>query len=291
MRKGRPWAVLVGAGPSTGVGLPDWEDLLRNLGGLGGPGVPDTVAPNALPTALGRTLSAVGPEAFWTAVKNRVCGGASGEPEAYKSLASLPFNVFTTTNYDHLLRDAFLTDADLQGDLTVLSYPDIAPTHLSQRCLIQLHGCCHQIDERQPGTEPPIVLTQEQYDVAYSPDGTLPNVLRRLFTDFQVLMLGTSLQDGRLTAVLQEARYLSEREGRAGGPLPSGVHMALAGSPVREGPGFDMDLTWGGLGIGVDPIFYFNPPESDHEGLIEALRFLDNSLGINASAQFGIEGN
>jgi hypothetical protein len=262
------WAVLIGAGMSTGAGLPTWSTLLDSLGRKFKVDVRDAHDDN-YPFLIQECHDAASnKDDFWQIVEAQLCGSHAA-PRTHAYALRVPFALYLTTNLDCLLDD--LHDKLPVPNPRRLVFPDLDSTRADHGRLVYLHGKCECL--ASPGTRiapDDVVLTQAAYHQAYVHSGALPTFLLTVFRYMRVLALGFSFSDFQLRFVLDQLASLAENEQRRGRPVARARHYALFGTPDPAAT----DGSFRGLGLGVEPIFYYNPPGAHHQSVSRVLEWL-----------------
>lgn len=270
------WALCVGAGVSRNAGLPGWPGLVRDVCEEFGVPIPEKPDPLNYTEMLEICRKrAATPEGFWASVGDRLCVDVD-ETELHRLLLSLPFAVFATTNFDCLLEAGHAVMDDV-GIPRSIAYPTATAGDVNSRRLVHLHGKC-SCEGHPAMADETVVLTSSSYAHAYSDDlSFLPGLLDFMFNKYRVLFVGVSLQDPDFSAVLRRVRRRLERVARGGTLVhEADGHAALVATSTGDVPGKDWE--WGGTGIGVQPIFYDNPEEGEHENLLRILGWLTSNV-------------
>jgi hypothetical protein len=182
--------LFLGAGVSTGSGLPRWGRLIADL--ARGAGMTDEEIAQlgrlpvldqarlvemrleraALPAMPARPLGQAIADAFRT---------AAGYPLAHALLAALPVDEIVTTNYDELFERA---SRAIGREVSVLPH---APVAGPGRWLLKMHGCVTDPDH--------IVLTREDYLRYDQRRQALAGIVQALLMMRHMLFVGFSLTD------------------------------------------------------------------------------------------------
>jgi len=268
---GHPWALFLGAGLSSSAGLLGWEAFIRAAANQFDVGCPP---PGYLHEDLFPRLAqechdaAPTPAHFWRMVEDEYCRHDVPAPDPLRQLMGLPFELYVTTNFDCLAE----TPHDGLDGVPVprsLAYPDINAVDLHSRRLVFLHGRCRcgaEPGHRLDGHE--IVLTEDGYDLAYSPNTTLENAIDAIFSKYNVLMVGAGLSDRPIQAVLDVVRQREKSRERLTGKVePVRRYAIVASRWAPDGDDDDSLDKWRGMAFRIEPIFYFNGPGENHEDL------------------------
>jgi hypothetical protein len=119
----------------------------------------------------------------------------------YHLLARTKFKSFLTLNFDPLLISTF----DQHRDVEFCSYPRLPGQILGAREVIHLHGRIVQ----DPSLQEDFVLTEEDFDVAYDPNGQrLHSLLQNTFIDHDVCFLGCKPTEPNVKRLLRACRKI-----------------------------------------------------------------------------------
>jgi hypothetical protein len=219
---GRAIAFL-GSGVSAGAGLPDWPGLLRELIEIGfrreilnQAERDELVAWAAKPDYLMEAdaiLRKFGRGEFQDFMARKFNTATAGPTELHRTLASMPFAAFVTTNFDRLLEDAW--SAVRHSALEVLTHKDRGalrnPFGRGTAFLLKTHGCASKPDT--------LVLGLEEFRESIHDNRPCQTLMQSIFLRYQVLFIGHSLSDPDLLFLLDQL------VGTFG--VPSGRHFAL----------------------------------------------------------------
>lgn len=287
LQRGDSWAVWTGAGLSTAAGLPTWSALVREAATQFGVAIPandSEIESNAYPALLAECLGRAPDEHdFWSFVAARLCGGTPAP--IHELVASLPFELFLTTNYDCLLEPAHALRSG--PDPRVVAYPDLNVRYVNEGRLTYLHGRC-LCDSAAVGlSDDRVVLTERSYQEAYAERrSTLSALLQLILTDFSVLFIGASLSDWQQWQLMETARHLRDAAGARTG-APTRVHFAVTKAPTTA-VGEAADLTFKGTRFGIRPIFYRLDPSGGHSAVELIARWLATTL-VGRTSAFKVE--
>jgi hypothetical protein len=188
---------FVGAGLSTGAGLPTWTDLLK--GPRRTAKVPRSVkdlplvAEYFVQSAQGRREELVS-----HIFKSTVTAAAGGTSHVHQALAALPLQEIWTTNYDDLI------ERHVEGPVVIARDEDVVDTRtLSGRRVVKMHGGL----DRGGGFAPP-VITRTDYENFPATHPRIWALLRATFLSRSMLFLGFSFDDPNLGVMLRLARSI-----------------------------------------------------------------------------------
>jgi hypothetical protein len=196
--------LFIGAGVSSGAGLPGWKKLVEQL-----------ATDLGVPADEREDLDYYLDLAQWYVEKNkhdklvrligRLFGGAQGRPTlAHYLLTSLPVRVVITTNYDDLLERALT--AQRQHSVVVVDQKEVARTGQANGvCVVKLHG--------DAGREQGIVLSRDDFDAFFRKRPAMALLLEGLLLNQTFLFVGYGLKDpnfrqiySRIADMLEGAR-------------------------------------------------------------------------------------
>jgi hypothetical protein len=195
----RECVFFVGAGLSSGAGLPGWKSLVRRLGD--DLGLPWSERHDYLDLAQwyrerfgADKLAAILRELYATPAHPTL---------AHYLLMSLPVRHVITTNYDDLLERALI--GLKRHPVKVLHQEDVARTGQNDVFVVKLHGDLVHPDE--------IVLTRDDYEEFYQRRPAMALLLEGLLLNQTFFFVGYGLRDpnfrqihGRIVRMLREAR-------------------------------------------------------------------------------------
>jgi hypothetical protein len=195
----RECVVFVGAGMSSGAGLPDWSALIRRLSddlGIESNGRIDYLdlaqwyrerfGPHTLAEVIRRTFTTT-----------------SLPTLGHYLLTALPLRHVITTNYDDLLERALT--AQKRHPIKVLKQEDVARTGQGGVYVVKLHGDAAHPEE--------IVLCRDDYDEFFQRRPAMALLLEGLLLNQTFFFVGYGLRDpnfrqiyARIARMLREAR-------------------------------------------------------------------------------------
>lgn len=195
----RECVFFVGAGLSSGAGLPGWNSLVRRLGD--DLGLPWSDRHDYLDLAqwyrerFGRErLADLLRELYATPAKPTL---------AHYLLMSLPVRHVITTNYDDLLERALI--GLKRHPVRVLHQEDVARTGQNEVFVVKLHGDLSHPDE--------IILTRDDYDEFFQRRPAMALLLEGLLLNQTFFFVGYSLRDpnfrqihSRMVRMMREAQ-------------------------------------------------------------------------------------
>ncbi len=268
--------LFVGAGSSKMAGFPTWAELILKLEQLAaecGDGFDtDQDIFKKGPTEFLAYLSKIkthirdrmGNDDTYNTFLTRTFSGESGFTvlEMHHQLVRLPFRGIVTTNYDFVLEAALARDFRDSGHNNSLAYGIDAPYLIyellrkltiagQQRQVLHIHGCYRAPDR--------IVLTLEDYEVAYGDDSYLPDVMRTVLSSYRLVFVGFSLTDPYFRGLL--GRVVSRFQLKA---LP--IHFAVVdisplNAPEQKARAHQLKLEYG-----TEVVFY-DRIDDTHRGL------------------------
>ncbi len=243
--------LFLGAGVSTGSGLPGWGRLIAEL--ARGAGMTDEEVAKlgrlhvldqarlvemrleraALPATAGRPLG----QAIAAAIRT-----SAGYPLAHALLAALPVDEIVTTNYDELFERA---SRAIGREVSVLPH---APRAGAGRWLLKMHGCVTDPDH--------IVLTREDYLRYDQRRQALAGIVQALLMMRHMLFVGFSLTDDNFHRIADAVRRARRPASGARGPATMidrfGTALELFSDPMSQALWAD-DLDWVTMDGGPPP--------------------------------------
>lgn len=216
---------FIGAGLSVGGGFPTWENHLRTQGRTAG------IAPAHIEALLSRgQYEAViaeieasrGRNVFIQEVRD-VFSRTGIITDTTLLVSELFTNTVITTNYDHLIEQAFDTGAknafQVINGINALADPDT-----DRVSIIKLHG-----DINTPGN---CILSKNQYDQAYGSGSldmslAIPKFLEYYYINSSLLFLGCSLNNDRTVEVFRAIKQKI-------GDIVIPQHFSIEQSPETE---------------------------------------------------------
>ncbi len=255
---------FVGAGLSVEGGFPTWKAHLQQQGrtsGIEAAHVDDLLGQGQYEEVIVEIEQKGYRDAFIQELKD-VFSKTGRLTDTTLRLAELFTDTIITTNYDHLVEQAFETGAENKIQLidssNILEAPDQNKT-----TIIKLHG-----DISTPSR---CILGKKQYDDAYgetSLDLTrpIPKLLSYYYRTSNLLFLGSSLNHDRTMQVFQAVK---DEMGDTDRP----PHFSLESMPANE-----EELTKRNaylLSFGITPIWF---PKGHYEYIEQILRLARNEL-------------
>jgi len=207
-----PCVVVVGAGLSSEIGLPDWSGLSEEvLGALRKANPKDLesaeidFAKSNFPSMLGRAWRGVSPKFVIEACKKALTDtGKSGA--GYGFIVKFPFKGCLTTNVENILARHF-EDAGIAITRLGNSKADLEQVDFDTlRCVVNVHGSLDNPDY--------LVLTDDQYDdvLHHSRFESLRVFLTSYLSTVRMLFIGYSLSDPDLQFLLKSVCYKLRRK-------------------------------------------------------------------------------
>ena len=259
LRSGNAW-MLVGSGPSTAMGYPDWRNLAEHASTatlVEGSGHDSGVLKRALargdyPLVFEHAKRGLGLPRLRQVLAEQLRTGGSGE--IYQILTRWPVSVYLTTNFDdeiaaHLadLREAYLYYGNSADHFSHL-HPDASGV------ICKLHGDLRADDG--------LVLTSSDYD-AIASDSSYSYWITKLtavFSTQRVIVVGHSLTDPDVRHVLSAAKQ------------GAGVERPVC----WIAPDVPSDLKREYLAKWRVRVLSYNNREGDHRNLLTLLSHLDD---------------
>jgi hypothetical protein len=245
--------LFVGAGLSTGAGMPGWDQLIARLRGelkIESEARVDHLdlaqwyfehfGEKRLAELLRTTFSAEGPPTL-----------------AHYLLMAMPLRHVITTNYDHLLEQALT--ALKRHPLPVIRQEDVVHTGGAEVYVVKLHGDANHPDK--------IVLTRDDYHTFFEKRPAMALLLEGLLLNQTFFFVGYSLRDSNFQQLFSRvARML--RESRRPAFATSFEAKGTTASYLRQ--------QWRHQQLELISIVGDNQAEQEHEFLLFLDRLADN---------------
>lgn len=180
--------IFVGAGLSTGAGLPGWMDLIRPLAravDARWPGDEADLTTDHLLTAAQYYENQRGRNALIQHLRDTLDTAGIQPTSVHRLVASLPVRAIFTTNYDNLIERA-LQDAGQRPNV-IVSEAELAFWNEERVQVVKLCG-----DLNRPES---IVITKRDFNTYFATHSRLAERLRSTLEIKTALFLGYSLQD------------------------------------------------------------------------------------------------
>jgi hypothetical protein len=215
--------LFLGAGISTGAGLPDWNQMIAELAKKAGI-EPDLRADmEKLPIIdqaryVESTLRDLGKGRLQEAIVELM--RASRCSLSHALLAALPVREVVTTNYDELFE---LASEGAGEPLAQLPY---RPDRDKKRWILKLHGTVSE-----PAA---IVVTREDYLGYHEQRAALAGIVQGLLITKHMLFVGFSLEDENFHRIVHDVRNALRAGSDEGKHQPFGTAVMLEDRPLRQ---------------------------------------------------------
>lgn len=212
-------AVFFGSGISVSGGLPDWDGLRKCL--LKTIDNPD-LYPKRLKAGIGYVmdrnpeqsldyLKNLDPQAFEKQFRKIF----SKKREQYQTtkegliLAKIKSNRFITTNYDYCFQNSFnkVNQLSRLSEISCREFNGVKLDQIGSPTIFQIHGSS-EMDINE------LVLTDSQYETAYTEGSPIRELLNHLFSEFLVLFVGFGFNDGDITRILKKYNAYSKQRAK-----------------------------------------------------------------------------
>ena len=252
---------FIGAGISVAGGFPTWEDHLREQGrtaNLPEAHIQELLDNGEYEIVLEEIETVRGKGVFVQEMKDAFSRNGSSIPDAVWRISELFSDTLITTNYDHLLEQAF---DDGKSKIQVLNGKNALKPDASSTTIIMLHG-----DIRKPQH---CILSQQQYNEAYGQQLDLnlaiPRLLSYYYRNSSLLFLGCSLNTDRTIDVFNAVRQsLGEEQ-----ELPQHFSIEQAPEEAEELAERNAFL----VKLGITPIWFQK----------DGYEYIENILGLARS--------
>ncbi|SIN92637.1 SIR2 family NAD-dependent protein deacylase [Chitinophaga niabensis] len=258
---------FIGAGLSVESGFPTWKAHLIYQGrtcGLDADHVLDLLNNGHYETVIEEIESSGHRDAFIQEIKDAF--SRTGKiTQTTLRLTELFTDTLITTNYDHILQQAYDTGEENRIQLLDSTNIQEIPDN-NKLTIIKLHG-----DIRQPAN---CIISKSQYNDAYG-NGNLdlskpiPRVLSYHYRTSNLLFLGCSLNRDRTMEVFQAVKDELERKGDIDRPQ----HFSLEAMPDTEAELTDRNSYL--LKFGITPIWF---PKGNYDCIEQILRLARNEM-------------
>lgn len=255
---------FVGAGISVESGFPSWRGHLIQQGrtcGLVANRVTELLN-NGDYEALIEEIEASGSrDAFIQEIKD-VFSRTGEITQTTLRLTELFTDTIITTNYDHIIEQAFDTGAE--NNVQLLDSSNISdPPNVNKTTIIKLHG-----DIKQPSR---CIISKPQYNEAYGEvkldiSKPIPKCLSYYYRTSSLLFLGSSLNRDRTMEVFQAVKD-------ALGDVDRPPHFSLESMPDDETVLISRNAYL--LSFGITPIWF---PKGSYEYVEQILRLAKNEM-------------
>jgi NAD-dependent SIR2 family protein deacetylase len=262
---------FIGAGVSVAGGFPTWKEHLRKQGktaGIVSSIIEGHLAKGEYEAVIETIEKARGAETFAQEIRDAF--SKSGKLEAITlRITELFQDTLITTNYDHLLEQAF--DTGPNDEVQVISSTGaMEPRDPAKIAIIKLHG-----DVQNPAR---CILGKKQYDVAYGETALdltrpIPKLLQFHYTTSNLLFIGCSLNNDRTIQVFKAVK----EEQRAKGVIDLPQHFSIEQAPenLAELATRNAEL----LKLGITPIWF---PKGEYGKVENILRHAYNEQKYQA---------
>lgn len=254
---------FVGAGVSSGCGFPTWSNHLKTQGktaGIPSEQIQAWLHAGKYEEVIAHIEQVNGRETFEQEIRD-VFSKRGSIQDITLLLSEMFTDTLITTNYDGLLEQVYDTGGkkvQVINGVTAMTLPD--PDKVT---IIKIHG-----DVNDPAH---CILGKAQYDQAYGEaqldlHRAVPKILKRYYTNNNLLFLGCSLRNDRTLQVFQDTKAQA-------GDLSFPQHFAFEQAPEKldELRARNSEL----LRWGITPIWF---PKGQYDKVTDLLRHARNEL-------------
>ncbi len=255
---------FVGAGISVEGGFPTWKEHLKQQGrtsGLGATHIDSLLNSGQYEEVIEEIEKKGYRDAFIQEIKD-VFSKTGKLTETILRLAELFTDTIITTNYDHLIEQAY--DTGVENNIQLIDIANISDLpDQNKTTVVKLHG-----DIRIPAQ---CILGKNQYDDAYG-KGTLdltkpiPKLLSFHYRTSNLLFIGCSLNHDRTMQVFQAIK-------KEIGDVDRPPHFSLESAPDTEEELSKRNAYL--LSFGITPIWF---PKGSYDYIEQILRLAINEL-------------
>jgi len=236
---------FIGAGTSVAGGFPTWEDHLKEqarTANMNEQEINNLLDAGKYEIVIDKIESTRGRDTFIQELRD-VFSRTGKLADIHLALTELFTDTLITTNYDHLLEQAFDTGAENKTQIIIGNDVMIAPI-ANKTTIYKLHG-----DIRTPAE---CIISKGQYDRAYGGDDLdltlpIPRLLAYHYKNSNLLFLGSSLNKDRTIKVFEAVKL-----GMNDTLLPQHFSLEQAPEQVSELSDRNSEL----LSLGITPIWY-----------------------------------
>jgi hypothetical protein len=198
-------AIFIGSGLSVPVGYPSLQMLLNQMANEAG--IVDLQAKEIdqnWTNDFQTIKEALGPAHYADCLRNIFDHRKRDIPynPILINILNVPFCAFVTTNYDPCLEFAHMNSSSGFGRHS-FSYPNLPTTELKSKHIFHPHGYFNPKDANSINS---IILSQDEFSMAYETDEITSTFLRELFWELDVLFIGFGWNDIEILGILERVK-------------------------------------------------------------------------------------
>lgn len=202
--------LFIGAGLSNPAGYPKWHELIEDLQVEAEKilGKPIPKISEDLDERAQQLRGLITEDQFFNMLLNEFDPRHNKQPwtAIHFYLSQLPFITFLTTNYDHILEEAF---DSIKKPCRIRRYPDLFFRDSNPNTIFHIHGDLNSDDKAR--TIDSIILFTSDFDEAYDPDSYLIQFISEIFKEYSILFIGFNIWERRFWSLIKRLSSAHDR--------------------------------------------------------------------------------